>query len=55
MIDICKEELDWLDMTINIRKSMCMRVGKQFNTSTSDINLNGKVINWCSEMKYLGV
>ena len=23
--------------------------------STSDINLNGKVINWCSEIKYLGV
>jgi hypothetical protein len=55
MIGICKKELDCLDMTINTKKSMCMRIGKRFNTSTSDINLNGKVINWCSEIKYLGV
>ena len=32
-----------------------MRIGKRFNTMTSDINLNGKVINWCSEIKYLRV
>ena len=24
MIDICKDEFDWLDMTINIKKSMCV-------------------------------
>ena len=45
MINICKKELDWLDMTINIKKSMCMRIGRQFNTMTSDIDLNNKVIN----------
>ena len=55
MIDICKVELDWLDMTINVKKSMCMRIGKRFNIATSDIYLDGKPINWCAEIKYLGL
>src|ERR1700721_2148546 len=34
---------------------MCMRIGRRFNTATSDINLNGTAIKWCSEIKYLGM
>ena len=55
MIDICKDELDWLDMSMNIKKSMCMRIGKRFNATTSDVSLNGNAIKWCSEIKYLGM
>jgi hypothetical protein len=55
MIDICKEELAWLDMKINIKKSMCMRIGKRYNMATRDLHVNGIAINWCSEIKYLGM
>ena len=33
MIAICKAELDWLDMRVNVLKSDCIRVGPRFNTT----------------------
>jgi hypothetical protein len=55
MINICKDELDWLDMKINIKKSMCMRVGNNFNASTCDILLDSTPIAWTTEIRYLGL
>ena len=31
MVELCKTELDWLDMRINTDKSSCIRIGKRFN------------------------
>jgi hypothetical protein len=55
MIDIVKSELDWLDMTVNVKKSMCMRIGKRFDVATNDILLENKPIPWAKEMRYLGM
>jgi hypothetical protein len=55
MIDICKNELDWLDMHINVKKSSCMRIGKSWKAATSNILVVDKPLAWSHEIKYLGV
>ena len=55
-IRICKAELDWLDMRVNVLKSDCIRVGPRFNcTNGVIINIGNNIINWSSEIKYLGL
>ena len=55
MIDICKSELDILDMKINIKKSMCMRIGNRFNMLASGILIDANPIPWTNEIRYLGL
>ena len=55
MIDICKHELDWLDMKINVKKSVCLRIGKRFNITAADILIDGKPIVASKEFRYLGM
>src|SRR5271155_3736002 len=56
MVAICKVELDWLDMKVNVLKSACIRVGPRFNITHAVIIIIGNdLINWSSEIKYLGV
>ena len=55
MIDICKKELDWLDMRVNINKSSFLRIGKRYNTSTSDVFISDTPIAKSNEIKYLGI
>ena len=40
MIDICKKELDWLDMKINIKKSSCIRIGSRFKSNVKEVTLD---------------
>jgi len=35
-LHVC-EELDWLDLTINVSKSSCMRMGPRFKVCCSNI------------------
>jgi hypothetical protein len=55
MVDICRNELVWFDMRINIKKSLCLRVGKRFNCIPQNIEYEGNPIPWCKELKYLGI
>ena len=55
MINIVKNELKWLDMEINVKKSMCLRIGKRFDTQTCALKLDKKPIEWVKEIKYLGL
>jgi hypothetical protein len=55
MVDIVKTELDWLDMSINIQKSVCLRIGRRFNAPTSEIVIDNIPIKACREFKYLGM
>ena len=55
MINICKTELDWLDMVINVNKSACLRIGKRFRKVTSEVIINDKPISWAEQIKYLGI
>jgi len=31
--NICEQELEWLDMSLNAKKSTCIRMGPRFNAS----------------------
>lgn len=55
MINIVRTELKWLDMEINVKKSMCMRMGKRFDCPTCELVLDNKPIKWVKEMRYLGL
>jgi len=53
---ICELELEWLDLTINARKSACVRIGSRFNVRCSNITTKaGHEVRWCSETMYLDV
>ena len=55
MIDMCKAELDWLDMKINASKSGCIRIGMCFDKQVSTLCINNDPIKWVSELQYLGL
>jgi hypothetical protein len=55
MINIVKAELKWLDMEINVKKSMCMRIGRRFDLQTCELVLDNTPIKWVKEIRYLGV
>lgn len=55
MVDICLIELDRVDMNINIKKSVSLRIGKRHNVVASDILIGNTPISWKSEIKYLGL
>jgi len=49
-------EIEWLDLTINARKSACMRIGPRFSVRCSNITTKaGHEVRWCSEIRYPGV
>jgi len=52
----CEKELDWLDLTINVSKSSCMRMGPRFNVHCSNIvSIYGHEIKWSNSIRYLEV
>jgi len=58
MIIICKTELEWLDMTINVTKSTCIRIGNRFDSCYSvycALSIDGVDIAWSEEIRYLGL
>ena len=55
MINICENELSWLDMTINTKKSGCIRIGPQFDAFAAKLCTNHSQIEWVTEMPYLGL
>ena len=53
---VCEAELNSVDMSINVRKSTCMRVGPRFNNICSHIiTSDGRKLLWSNEIRYLGV
>jgi Reverse transcriptase (RNA-dependent DNA polymerase) len=56
LLHTCEHELKWLDMTINVNKSFCMRIGSRFDTRCCEIStMNGHSLPWVNEMRYLGI
>jgi len=52
----CENELHWLDMSINLKKSCCLRVGKRCNATCANIScIKGQQLQWVNEIKYLGI
>ena len=55
MINICKSELDWLDMKINAKKSGCIRIGPRFDVGCAKLCIDNEPIEWVTELSYLGM
>ena len=56
MLTDCEHELICLDMTINSKKSCCLRIGPRCNVKCSNITiLCGNELPWVSSIRYLGV
>ena len=52
----CEEELNFLDMQINIKKSVCLRFGNRPKASCAPImTFGGCEIRWVDSSRYLGV
>ena len=55
MIDLCVKELDNLDLSVNINKSVCVRIGSRRSVPVSNMVIHNQSIEWKSELRYLGV
>ena len=56
MLTACEHELSWLDMSINSKKSCCMRIGPRCNFKCSNLTTScGSDLPWVTEIRYLGV
>ena len=60
MLHACERELAWLDMSINLSKSCCLRVGPRCDVKncisvTSVTSLSGHCLLWVAKMRYLGI
>lgn len=52
----CETELAHLDMSINVKKSFCLRIGPRFNSQcTNIVSRNGNIIPWVAKIRYLGI
>ena len=52
----CETELTWLDMSINTKKSCCLRIGPRSSITCANlVTANGTALPWVSELRYLGV
>jgi len=55
LIHVCQNELEWLDMTINVKKSVCMRIGARCEVDCVNIvTNNGHELQWAKSIRYLG-
>src|SRR5258708_2828519 len=55
MLNICANELSWLDMKLNVTKSACLRVGPRFQAPAAPLVVGGRILPWVTEIKYLGI
>lgn len=56
LLDVCESELQYLDMSINVNKSVCTRVGSRHAQPCRNLfTLDAREIVWCESIRYLGV
>jgi len=56
MILLCEHELTTLDMALNVKKSVCWRIGPRFNVECVNVHtLNGNILAWVESCRYLGI
>jgi len=56
LLTACEQELLWLDMSINCKKSCCMRISPCFNVNCNNIiTSSGFDLPWVNEIRYLGI
>ena len=48
----CESELQFLDMSINVKKSSCIRIGHRHNVTCASITTcHGQPLHWVSEFR----
>ena len=56
LLHVCETELKWLDMSINVNKSACIRIGPRCKETCYHLStLDEREIQWTNTVKYLGV
>ena len=46
----------WLEMSLNVKKSCCIRIGARYSAKCCNIvNTEGQELSWTIEVRYLGV
>jgi len=56
LLNICEQELEWLDMSLNVKKSTCIRIGPRFNANCCNIvTRDGRELAWTNVVRYLGI
>jgi len=56
LLNICEQELEWLDMSRNAKKSTCIRIGPCFNANCCNIvTRDGHELAWTNVVRYLGI
>ena len=55
MLDLCRQELIWLDMKLNVAKSGAMRIGARWQSVLPNLRVGEDEVVWVKEMTYLGV
>jgi len=56
LLHLCEHELDWLDMSLSVKKSACIRIGPRFNINCCNIvTREGRELAWINVVRYLGV
>jgi len=55
MVNVCEQEMIYLDMKFNTAKSMVLRIGKSRNKACDNILLCGVSLQFVSTVKYLSV
>jgi hypothetical protein len=55
MIDLCNKIFRQLDLTINIDKFHCMRIGPRFKNHCTNLCVNNQPLSWVDKTKFLGI
>ena len=56
LLRACEQELDSIDMSINVKKTCCMRIGIRHDKPCSKITTtDGREFVWANEIRYLGI
>jgi len=56
LVSLCELNLQSLDLAINIKKSICTRIGPRFNAPCTKITtFDGSTLQWVDSIRYLGV
>lgn len=56
LVRMCELELNKLEMSLNVNKTVCLRIGARFKSRCAQLEtINGDKLNWVLTCRYLGV
>jgi len=56
LLVLCEQELMSLDMSLNVKKSVCVRIGARFEAECCNlVTSEGQVLIWANDIRYLGI